>query len=206
MAKPLILASTSIYKKNLLERLNISFSCVSPNINEKPLPNETPKSLAIRLAEEKALAVLDTNPSAMVIGSDQVGELNAMIMGKPGNFDQARHQLAQQSGQTVYFHSAISVIKTLAGGKTVNKSTINTTQVVFKQLSTIQIENYLHQEKPFDCAGSFKSEGLGISLFSSINSDDPTSLVGLPLINLYSTLEEYGLTTSNNTNECIITH
>ncbi|MDG2018720.1 MAG: Maf family nucleotide pyrophosphatase [Porticoccaceae bacterium] len=200
MAEPLILASSSIYKKMLLERLNISFTCESPNTNEQPLPNETPKSLAIRLAKEKALAVLATNPSAIVIGTDQVGELNGTIVGKPGNFDQARHQLAQQSGQTVYFHSAVSVVKTLASGEIANKSTINTTRVVFKQLSIIQIENYLHQEKPFDCAGSFKSEGFGISLFSSINSDDPTSLVGLPLISLYSMLEEYGLTASNNTN------
>lgn len=200
MAEPLILASTSIYKKILLERLRINFTCVSPNTNEKPLPNEAPKALAIRLAEAKALAVLATNPSAMVIGADQVGELNGTILGKPGHFDQARHQLTQQSGQTVYFHSAISVVKTLANGEIAKKSTINTTRVVFKQLSTIQIENYLHQEKPFDCAGSFKSEGLGISLFSSINSDDPTSLVGLPLITLHSMLEEYGLTASNKTN------
>ena len=200
MTKPLILASTSIYKKMLLERLNISFTCESPNTNEQPLPNEAPEELAIRLAKAKALAVLTTNPNAIVIGADQVGELNGTILGKPGHFDQARHQLAQQSGQTVYFHTAVSVVKTLTSGEIANKSTINTTRVVFKQLSTIQIENYLLQEKPYDCAGSFKSEGLGISLFSSINSDDPASLVGLPLINLYSMLQEYGLTASNKTN------
>ena len=184
----------------LLERLNISFTCESPNTNEQPLPNEAPKALAIRLAKAKALAVLATNPNTIVIGADQVGELNGTILGKPEHFDQARHQLSQQSGQTVYFHSAVSVVKTLTSGEIANKSTINTTRVVFKQLPTIQIENYLLQEKPYDCAGSFKSEGLGISLFSSINSDDPTSLVGLPLINLYSMLEEYGLTASNKTN------
>jgi septum formation protein len=194
MTNPLILASTSTYKKMLLERLNISFTCESPNTNEQPLPNEAPKALAIRLAKAKALAVLATNPNTIVIGADQVGELNGTILGKPEHFDQARHQLSQQSGQTVYFHSAVSVVKTLTSGEIANKSTINTTRVVFKQLSTIQIENYLLQEKPYDCAGSFKSEGLGISLFSSINSDDPTSLVGLPLINLYSMLEEYGHT------------
>ena len=192
MAKPLILASTSPYKKKLLERLNISFTCASPNTNEQPIRNEQPQSLAIRLAQEKALAVAKHHPEAIIIGSDQVGEHKGNILNKPGNFDQAFKQLSAQSGQTVYFHSAIALASTLKTGEISKKTALNTTKVVFKELTNQQIEHYLKTEQPFDCAGSFKSEGLGISLFKSIESNDPTSLIGLPLIPLCSILEDFG--------------
>lgn len=177
----------------LLERLGIPFSCVSPNTDEQPKLNEKPEALALRLAQEKALAVADVNPNAIIIGSDQVGELNGKILGKPGNFDQAFSQLSAQSGETVYFHSAISVARTQKNGEITHKTTVNTTTVVFKPLSSFQIENYLKQDQPYNCAGSFKSEGLGISLFSSINTNDPSSLVGLPLIDLCKLLAMHGI-------------
>lgn len=197
MAKPLILASTSAYKKKLLERLKISFTCVSPSTSEEPINNERPQSLALRLAQEKAIAVAKLHPEAIVIGSDQVGDHNGSILGKPGNFDQAFKQLRAQSGQTIYFHSAISVVITGENGELTKETRLNTTKVVFKALTSQQIEDYLNIEKPFDCAGSFKSEGLGISLFASIVSDDPTSLVGLPLIEVCNILQNYNLTISN---------
>ncbi|MFL2531793.1 MAG: Maf family protein [Porticoccaceae bacterium] len=193
MTASLVLASTSPYKKILLERLKIPFSCVSPNTDEQPKLNENPEALALRLAEEKALAVADANPNTIIIGSDQVGELNGNILGKPGNFDQAFSQLSAQSGETVYFHSAISVARTLKNGEITHKTTVNTTTVVFKPLSSFQIENYLKQDQPYNCAGSFKSEGLGISLFESINTNDPSSLVGLPLIDLCKLLAMHGI-------------
>ena len=192
MAKPLILASTSPYKKKLLKRLKISFTCASPNTNEQPTSNEKPQALALRLAQEKALAVAKSHPEAIIIGSDQVGQHNGNILNKPGNFDHAFKQLSAQSGQTVYFHSAIAVVSTLKTGEISKKTALNTTKVVFKGLTNQQIEHYLKSEQTFDCAGSFKSEGLGISLFSRIESSDPTSLIGLPLISLCSILEDFG--------------
>jgi septum formation protein len=191
MAHPVILASTSAYKKMLLERLKIPFTTVAPNTIEEAKPNETPIELASRLAKEKALAVLALHPNAIIIGSDQVGEVKGNILGKPHTFDNAVAQISNQSGQKVFFHSAISVISHNKMGEVVHKSALNTTVVQFKTLSHSQIERYLKAEEPFDCAGSFKSEGLGISLFSSINSNDPTSLVGLPLIDLCTILESY---------------
>jgi septum formation protein len=197
MAKPLILASTSPYKKKLLQRLNISFTCASPSTNEQPLNNEQPKLLALRLAEEKALDVAKKNPETIIIGSDQVGDHKGSILNKPGNFDQAFKQLSAQSGQTVYFHSAVSVVMVESSSKINQETRVNTTKVVFNDLTRQQIEDYLNVEQPFDCAGSFKSEGLGISLFSSIESNDPTSLIGLPLIELCKILKNYDAINSN---------
>lgn len=191
MAHPVILASTSAYKKMLLERLKIPFTCVAPNTEEQAMLNETAKALASRLAKNKALAVLALHPDSIIIGSDQVGEIKGNILGKPHTFDNAVAQISNQSGQKVYFHSAIYVVKQDEMGKIIHKSTINTTVVQFKTLSQSQIKRYLKSEQPFDCAGSFKSEGLGIRLFSSINSNDPTSLIGLPLIDLCTILESY---------------
>ena len=191
MAHPVILASTSAYKKMLLERLKIPFTTVAPNTIEQAKPNETPIELASRLAKDKALAVLALHPDAVIIGSDQVGEVKGGILSKPHTFDNAVAQISNQSGQKVFFHSAISVVSRDNMGEIVHKSALNTTIVQFKTLSQSQIETYLKAEQPFDCAGSFKSEGLGISLFSSINSNDPTSLVGLPLIDLCTILESY---------------
>lgn len=197
MAHPLILASTSTYKKMLLERLKTPFTCVAPNTKEQAMPDETAKSLAIRLAEEKALAVLALNPDSIVIGSDQVGETTGKILGKPGTFDKAVTQITNQSGQKVYFHSTICVVKQNKMGEISHQSKINTTEVQFKKLSQRQIERYLKAEEPYDCAGSFKSEGLGISLFSSIKSNDPTSLIGLPLIDLCTILESFDVEIPN---------
>jgi len=197
MAHHLILASTSAYKKMLMERLKIPFTCVAPNTKEQAMPNETAQSLAIRLAKEKALAVLSHYPDSIIIGSDQVGEIKGKILGKPGTFDKAVAQITNQSGQKVYFHSAISVVKQDKMGKLTHQSKISTTEVQFKTLSQQQIKRYLKEEQPYDCAGSFKSEGLGISLFSSINSNDPTSLIGLPLIDLCSILESYDVEITN---------
>lgn len=197
MSQLLILASQSGYKKNLLERLQIEFKCISPEIDEKQQTNETPVAMAMRLAENKALAVAKIQPNALVIGSDQVGELEGKPLGKPLNFDQAVTQLNAQSTKKVYFHSAISVIKTLNNGDIIKKSKVNTTEVVFRSLSTAQIERYLKAETPYDCAGSFKSEGLGISLFSSVKSNDPTSLIGLPLIDLCTIFEYFQVSLPN---------
>ena len=198
MTNPIILASTSVYKKMLLERLEIGFTCVSPNTDEESLLNETPKALAIRLAKEKAIAVAANSPEALVIGSDQTGELKGKVLGKPYTFDKAVEQISNQSGQTVYFHSAICVLKKQKNGQIKQKSTVNTTKVRFKQLNQQQIERYLKTEEAYDCAGGFKSEGLGISLFSSIESNDPTSLIGLPLIDLCSILESFNVSIPNN--------
>ena len=197
MAHHLILASTSRYKKMLMERLKTPFICVAPNTKEQAMPNESAKSLAIRLAKEKALAVLALNPNSIIIGSDQVGEIKGKILGKPGTFDKAVTQITNQSGQKVYFHSAICVVMQDKMGELTHQSKINTTEVEFKTLSQQQIKSYLKAEQPYDCAGSFKSEGLGISLFTSINSNDPTSLIGLPLIDLCSILESYDVEIPN---------
>lgn len=159
--------------------------------------NELPQSLATRLAQEKALAVAKLHPEAIIIGSDQVGDHNGSIVGKPRNFDQAFQQLCAQSGQTIYFHSAVSVLNTSEKGELMKETRLNTTKVVFKALTSQQIEHYLNIEKPFDCAGSFKSEGLGISLFASINSDDPTSLIGLPLIEVCNILQNNNIKIPN---------
>lgn len=197
MAHHLILASTSRYKKMLMERLKTPFTCAAPNTKEQAMPNESAKSQAIRLAKEKALAVLALNPNSIIIGSDQVGEIKGKLLGKPGTFDKAVTQITNQSGQKVYFHSAICVVMQNKMGDISHQSKINTTEVHFKTLSQQRIKQYLKAEQPYDCAGSFKSEGLGISLFSSINSDDPTSLIGLPLIDLCSILESYDVEIPN---------
>lgn len=180
-----------------MERLKTPFTCVAPNTKEQAMPNESAKSLAIRLAKEKALAVLPHYPDSIVIGSDQVGESRGKILGKPGTFDKAVAQITDQSGQKVYFHSAICVVMQDKMGEISHQSKISTTEVQFKTLSQQQIKRYLKEEQPYDCAGSFKSEGLGISLFSSIKSNDPTSLIGLPLIDLCSILESYDVEIPN---------
>jgi septum formation protein len=193
MTQPLILASTSSYKKMLLQRLQLQFTCESPDVDETPLNGESPHALAQRLAEQKAYAVATKFPNTLVIGADQVADLDGKIMGKPGNHQRAVTQLSAQSGQMVRFHSGISVIKILQNGKTIKKTRVNTTDVQFRTLSQQQIERYLQIEQPYDCAGSFKSEALGIGLFQSVDSNDPSSLIGLPLIDLCSILFEYGI-------------
>ena len=189
----LILASSSPYRKMLLQRLDIAFSCYSPNIDESPDPIETPVALAQRLATEKAKTVAEKFPGAIVIGSDQVAELNGQMLGKPGNHQRAQQQLRAQSGQTLLFHTGLALVQQLADGNIKQIQLVDTTQVSFRQLDNHQIERYLEREQPYDCAGSFKAEGLGISLFKGVSSQDPSSLIGLPLISLCTALREFDM-------------
>lgn len=193
----LILASSSVYKKMLMERLRIEFSCQAPAIDESQHQDELPLEMAARLAEEKALVIARKYPGAIVIGADQVGELEGQVLSKPHNYQSAAAQLRAQSGRTSKFHSGISVVQMLKDNRLIKQTRTNTTEVSFRSLQQQQIDNYLLSDQPYDCAGSFKAEGLGISLFTEVKSNDPTSLVGLPLIELCSILEEFGLYTNN---------
>ena len=185
--KKLILASTSVYRRELLERLGIAFEVISPKVDETPLPNESTVDLALRLAKAKAAAVAKDHPQAWVIGSDQVADLCGAAIGKPGNFERAMAQLQLMRGATVTFQTALCLMR----GDI--ETTVNIpTEVTFRKLSDDILEAYLHTEKPYDCAGSAKSEGLGISLLEAIKSDDPTALIGLPLIALSGLLRDAG--------------
>jgi septum formation protein len=193
-AKKLILASTSVYRRELLDRLRIPFEVISPQVDETPLPGEGTLDLAVRLAKAKATAVAKDYPDAWVIGSDQVADLCGTAIGKPGNFERAMEQLQLMRGATVTFQTALCLMH---GHE---ETTINVpTEVTFRKLSDEVLEAYLHAEKPYDCAGSAKSEGLGISLLESIKSNDPTALIGLPLITLSSLLREAGFLIPNKT-------
>ena len=184
---PLILASTSAYRRELLGRLRIPFEVVSPKVDETPLAGESTLELALRLATAKAAAVAKDHPNAWVIGSDQVADFCGAAIGKPGNFERALAQLQLMRGQTVTFHTALCLMK---GDQ---QTTLNVpTEVTFRKLSDDVLENYLLAEEPYDCAGSAKSEGLGISLLEAIQSDDPTALIGLPLIALIGLLRDAG--------------
>ena len=184
----LILASSSRYRKMMLERFQLPFSCQSPAIDETPKPGESPVDLAIRLSIEKAQAVSHQHPGAIVIGSDQVATLGDTPIGKPGSFVKAQQQLAQLSGQHVQFHSALAVTD---GKKLLNANVI--THCYFRQLSPAEIDHYLTIEQPFDTAGSAKAEALGITLMERMSSDDPTAIIGLPLIALAKMLREFGI-------------
>ncbi|MBK7026349.1 MAG: septum formation inhibitor Maf [Polaromonas sp.] len=188
--RSLILGSTSPYRRELLSRLRIPFSVQSPEVDETPLEGERPMQLAQRLALAKAIAVAEKNPNAVVIGSDQVADLNGMSLGKPGNFDRAMLQLRQMSGQTVVFQTALAVVCLDSGFEQADLASV---RVQFRVLSDAEIEVYLQREKPYDCAGSAKSEGLGIALLESIANDDPTALVGLPLIRTCNLLRAAGI-------------
>jgi len=187
----LILASSSRYKKELLSRLQCNFQSESPQIDESSLALETPAVAAERLATAKALKVAASHSDSLVIGADQIADLNGAFINKPGTHEQAVKQLQQQSGQTILFHSGLAVARTGQDGSLEYQSTLNSTQVTFRQLSDETIERYLRLEKPYDCAGSFKAEGLGITLFSEIKSTDPSSLIGLPLIDLCTLLNKF---------------
>ena len=193
MKKSIILASSSIYKQRLMQQLRLKFDCQDPNIDESPLSDELPRALVERLSVAKATAIAQKFPGTLVIGADQVGELDGKILTKPGSYKQAEAQLSAQSGRTVNFHSGIALVRILQNQKSVIKSAVNTTEVVFRTLSKQCISNYLLAEEPYDCAGSFKAEGLGISLFKAVNSSDPSSLTGLPLIELCTLLSEMGV-------------
>lgn len=186
----LILGSTSPYRRELLSRLRLPFDVISPEVDETPLPQEKPDALACRLALAKAKAVAQKHPNAVVIGSDQVADLNGTPLGKPGNHDRAVQQLKVMRGQTVIFQTAVAVV---CVERHFEKVSLTQIRVRFRDLSDDEIQNYLLAEKPYDCAGSAKSEGLGIALLDAIESDDPTALIGLPLIRTTRLLREAGV-------------
>lgn len=189
-ARALVLGSTSRYRRELLERLRQPFEVLAPEVDETPLPGEAPAALAQRLALAKARAVAAQRPDAIVIGSDQVADLAGEPLGKPGNHERAVAQLRRMSGQTVLFQTALAVVCLETGFEA---SELAVVRVVFRQLDDATIERYLRAEQPYDCAGSAKSEGLGIALLERIDNDDPTALIGLPLIHTARLLRQAGL-------------
>ena len=189
-APRLILASTSRYRRELLQRLALPFDVVAPGVDESPRPGEAPADLAARLARAKADAVADAHPTAVVIGSDQVADADGVAVGKPGDHAGAVAQLQRLRGRTVVFHTAVAVVRRDSG----YARTLSAVATVrFRALSDAEIDAYLRRERPYDCAGSAKSEGLGIALLDAIDSDDPTALVGLPLIRTCRLLRDAGI-------------
>lgn len=188
--RPLVLGSTSPYRRELLTRLHIPFTVAAPQVDETPLHGEAPPLLALRLARAKAHAVAAQYPDAVVIGSDQVADLAGHTLGKPGTHERAAAQLALMSGHTVVFQTAVAVVCHATGFEQADLASV---EVRFRTLSEGEIERYLRTEQPYDCAGSAKSEGLGISLLDAILSDDPTALVGLPLIRTCRLLRAAGV-------------
>jgi septum formation protein len=187
---PVILGSSSRYRKELLARLRIPFEVFAPEVDETPMAGETPKALALRLALAKAQAVAQQHPNAVVIGSDQVADLDGTPLGKPGNHSNAVVQLQKMRGKTVVFQTALSVVCLANGYERTELAAVN---VKFRNLTDAEIEAYLLAEEPYDCAGSAKSEGLGIALLDAIDNDDPTALIGLPLIRTCQLLREAGV-------------
>ncbi len=187
---PLILGSTSRYRRELLERLRLPFEVVGPQVDETPQPGEAPAALALRLALAKARAVARVHPDAVVIGSDQIADLDGLPIGKPGNHERAAAQLRRLSGRRAVFQTAVAVVRADIGFEQVLLAPVT---VQFRSLSDADIEHYLRLEEPYDCAGSAKCETLGIALLESIHSDDPTALVGLPLIRTCALLRAAGL-------------
>lgn len=188
--RPLILASTSPYRRELLARLGLSFTVESPGVDEAVIPGEPPAARAARLAMDKARAIAKRHRDALVIGSDQVAELDGAILDKPGNAERCREQLAALAGHTAIFHTGCAVLGPEAG---IELAHTDTTRVIARPLTAAEIDRYIERERPFDCAGGFKVEALGITLFTRIESQDPTALIGLPLIWLASALRRAGL-------------
>ena len=189
-ARAIVLGSTSVYRRELLSRLHVPFTVEAPGVDETPRANESPAELARRLAEAKAAAVARRHPDAVVIGSDQVADLEGEPLGKPGTHANAVAQLRRMSGRTVVFQTALSVMCEASGFAQHDLAPV---RVRFRELGDAEIEAYLHAENPYDCAGSAKSEGLGIALLDAIESDDPTALVGLPLIRTCRMLRAAGV-------------
>jgi septum formation protein len=189
-SRTLVLGSTSPYRRELLLRLRLSFEVASPEVDETPLPGEAPRQIAIRLALAKARAVATKFPEAVVIGSDQVADLDGEPLGKPGTHANAVTQLRRMRGRTVIFQTAVAVVCSASGFEQQDLAPV---KVVFRRLTDAEIESYLLAEKPYDCAGSARSEGLGIALLDAIVSDDPSALVGLPLIRTCRMLREAGV-------------
>jgi septum formation protein len=188
--RPLLLGSSSRYRRDLLSRLQLPFAVEVPDVDETPLRGERPHDLALRLALAKAQSVAAKFPHAVVIGSDQVADLGGDPLGKPGNHERAVAQLRRMRGQTVVFQTAVAVVCAETGFQQLELAPV---KVKFRKLSDAEIESYLRAEQPYDCAGSARSEGLGISLLEAIDSDDPTALVGLPLIRTCRMLRAAGL-------------
>ena len=188
--QPLILASSSPFRRELLARLQLPFDSISPDIDESRQPGEAATDYVSRLALEKAAAIADEHPQAIIIGSDQCALLDGEILGKPGNHDRAMQQLRNARGKEVVFFTGLAVVCHATNLQLVDCAEY---RVGFRQLDDTQLERYLATEQPYNCAGSFKSEGYGITLFSHMAGDDPTSLIGLPLIRLTSMLEQAGL-------------
>jgi septum formation protein len=186
----LILASSSPYRRELLERLQLPFSIISPDVDETPLPGERPEVTALRLAQEKARKVAQSHPGALIIGCDQVATLDGQQLGKPLTHDNAVKQLRLMRGRSVVFHSALCLYNSATGNMQAEDVVV---EVRFRELGDEQIENYLLKEQPYHCAGSAKSEGLGIALIEWMRGDDPNALIGLPLIVLINMLRNEGV-------------
>jgi len=188
--RPLVLGSSSPYRRELLSRLKLPFEVAVPDLDETPLEGESPRNLSLRLALAKARAVAKRYPHAVVIGSDQVADLAGDPIGKPGTHERAVAQLQRMRGQTVVFHTAIAVVCSETGFEQLDVAPVN---VKFRDLTDEEIESYLRAEPAYDCAGSARSEALGIALLDAIDSDDPTALVGLPLIRTCRMLRAAGI-------------
>jgi len=190
----LILASSSRYRRELLSRLNLPFEAIAPDVDESPLPGEVPEQTALRLAQDKAQAILARAPGSLVIGSDQVATLDGEQIGKPGTHERALAQLQKMRGRRVVFHTALCLCDDRADLARERLQVENVkTAVSFRDLSDAELDAYLRIEQPYDCAGSAKNEGLGIALLDKIESDDPTALTGLPLIALCTMLRRAGI-------------
>jgi MAF protein len=190
MTQPLVLASTSPYRRALLERLGLPFTVDAPRVDESARPGEPPQVLVLRLAQAKANAAAERHPEALIIGSDQVACIDSQVLGKPGDRERAIVQLERASGRMVVFQTGLCLLNAVTGR---TQTLVEPFHVHFRRLSRRRIETYLDREQPYDCAGSFKSEGLGIALFARLEGDDPSTLIGLPLIRLITLLESEGL-------------
>jgi len=189
-SKNIVLASSSPYRKELLSRVLNDFSCESPDIDETPFPDEEPVEHVARLAEQKAMTVSLNHPDSIIIGSDQICVLDGQILGKPHTEEKAIQQLQACTGKTVIFYTSLCVLESGQQAKTID---VVVTEVSFRVLEKDEIERYVQREQPLDCAGSFKAESLGITLFESLSSKDPTALIGLPLITLAQSLRKLGV-------------
>lgn len=186
----LILGSSSPFRAELLRKLHLDFQTASPDIDETPIPGESPQALVQRLAESKARKIAESHPQALIIGSDQVAVIGDSILGKPGNHATAHQQLQSASGREVTFQTGLALFD---ARNQLMQSLVEPYHVGFRKLSSAQIDCYIEREQPFNCAGSFKSEGYGITLFEYMHGDDPNTLIGLPLIKLTAMLEKAGI-------------
>ena len=190
MQTPIILASSSPFRRQLLARLHLDFDFQAPDVDESLLTDESAEDYVCRLAKAKANKIAEKNPDAIVIGSDQCALLDGQILGKPGNHEIALAQLRRAQGKTVIFHTAVCVLNLISGYEATRNVPF---EVDFRQLEDEQLDHYLRMEEPYQCAGSFKSEGYGITLFQAMRGEDPTALIGLPLISLIPMLEAAGI-------------